>query len=92
MLGWVDDDRRALMAVDIRAKIRLQATKIEAWIDMAFDGHFVFSTRLIEELGLETLVKTDAILADGSKVTLKTYLAYLDWFGELIPVQVIAAN
>ncbi len=50
----------------------------------------MFSSKLIEELDLETLFETEAILADGTKVNLETFVAYLDWFGELIPVQVIA--
>ena len=45
---------------------------------------------LIEDLELDTLVETEAILADGTKVTLETFVAYLDWFGDVIPVQVIA--
>ena len=90
MKGHVDDNRRALLNVAIRSKLNAEATAFDAWIDTAFDGHFVFSTTLIEQLGLETLVETDAILADGTKVTLETFVAYMDWFGELIPVQVVA--
>ena len=61
-----------------------------AWIDTAFDGHLVFPTPLIEELKLESLADTDAILADGRKVILETFLCYLEWFGKLIPLQVVA--
>ncbi|WP_442510781.1 hypothetical protein SH528x_002424 [Novipirellula sp. SH528] len=50
----------------------------------------MFSSKLITDLGLDTLVETDAILADGTTVTLETFVAYLDWFGDLIPVQVVA--
>lgn len=42
------------------------------------------------ELGLESLVETEAVLADGSKVSLETFICFADWFGERIPVQVIA--
>ena len=70
--------------------MKKQAVPIEAWIDTAFDGHFVFSSTLIENPGLDTLVETEAILADGTKVTLETFVAYLDWFGEIIPVQVVS--
>jgi len=45
---------------------------------------------LIEELKLDSLVDTEAILADGRKVTLETFICYLDWFGNVIPLQVIA--
>ena len=50
----------------------------------------MFSTSLIEELGLESLVETEAILADGSKVALETFVCFVEWFGEKIAVQVIA--
>ena len=90
MNGHVDESRRALINVAIRAKLDGDATSLDAWIDTAFDGHFVFPTTLIEELGLETLVETEAILADGTKVLMETFVGYMEWFGELIPVQVVA--
>ena len=90
MKGRVDENKRALLSVDVQSKLTGDAASIDAWIDTAFDGHFVFSTALIEELGLETLVETEAILADGTKVTLETFVAYLDWFGNMVPVQVVA--
>jgi predicted aspartyl protease len=70
--GHVDEDNRALLTISIQSKLKSHGATIEAWIDTAFDGHFVFSAALIEELDLETLVETDAILADGTKVTLET--------------------
>jgi clan AA aspartic protease len=63
-----------------------------AWIDTAFDGHLVFSHELIRQLQLESLAQTEAILADGRKVTLETFLCYVDWFGAWVPVQVIGNN
>jgi len=90
VLGSVDDKSRALMEVSIANELKGPATSITTWIDTAFDGHLVFSQSLIDELGLDTLVETEAILADGSKVQLETYLCYLDWFGQRMPVQVIA--
>ena len=61
-----------------------------AWIDTAFDGHLVFPLSLVEELKLESLVDTEATLADGRTVALETFVCYLDWFGRVIPLQVIA--
>lgn len=90
MIGWVDDDRRALLTLPVQQGPKRQAWNVDAWVDTAFDGHFVFSMKLIEELGLETLAETEAILADGTKVVLETFLAYLEWFGNVIPVQVVA--
>ena len=90
MIGAVDDRNRALLDVEVRATPSSAKTAVTAWIDTAFDGHLVFSTSLIDELGLESLVETEAILADGQKVTLETFLCYLDWFGSTVPLQVIA--
>ncbi len=90
MNGSVDDNCRALLPVEVRAKSGEAPSMIEAWVDTAFDGHFVFASKLIEDLELETLVETEAILADGTKIAMETFVAYLDWFGDLVPVQVIA--
>lgn len=74
MIGRIDDQKRALLRVAVRSKHDGNPTPTDAWIDTAFDGHFVFSTELIRDLGLETLAETEAILADGTKVTLETFL------------------
>ncbi len=60
------------------------------WIDTAFNGHFVFPQQLIEQLGLTQFAATDAVLADGSCVTLESYVCYVDWLGSIVPAQVIA--
>lgn len=90
MIGSVDEYNRALLPVAVRANLNDEPFTVVAWVDTAFDGHFVFSSTLIEGLGLETLVETEAILADGTKVTLETFVGYLDWFGDVLPVQVVA--
>ena len=63
---------------------------VTAWIDTAFDGHLVFPEQLIRDLELESLAETEAVLADGKLVTLETYICYVHWFGNLIPLQVVA--
>jgi clan AA aspartic protease len=90
VIGHVDDKSRALLEIPIASGPKGPSTYVTTWIDTAFDGHLVFSRSLIDELGLDTLVETEAILADGSKVQLATYLCYIDWFEQRIPVQVIA--
>jgi clan AA aspartic protease len=89
MNGVVDDQRRALLRLPVHQSFGNPSVEIEAWVDTAFDGHFVFSSGLIKELSLETLVETEAILADGSKVVLQTYVCYLTWFGEKVAAQVV---
>jgi len=90
VIGSVDDKSRALLEIPIANELNGPSTSVTTWIDTAFDGHLVFSQNLINELSLNTLAETEAILADGSKILLETYLCYIDWFGQKIPVQVIA--
>ncbi|MFO7905759.1 MAG: hypothetical protein R6U98_24085 [Pirellulaceae bacterium] len=89
MNGTVDQQNRALIDVVVRRAKGASETTVTAWIDTAFDGHLVFPRRLIEELDLEPLVQTEAILADGKKVTLETFVCYLNWFGTTTVLQVI---
>jgi clan AA aspartic protease len=90
VIGTVDQNGRALLDVAVSDKSDGACTLVTAWIDTAFDGHLVFSHELIETLNLEPLVETEAILADGSKVTLETFVCFVDWFGRRLPLQVIA--
>lgn len=90
MIGTVDKRGRALIDVDIRRNPNSNPIAVTTWIDTAFDGHLVFPTSLIEKLQLDSLVETEAILADGTKVTLDTFVCFVDWFGDQIPLQVIA--
>jgi clan AA aspartic protease len=67
-----------------------EATALTAWIDTAFDGSLVFPRQLVQELKLTMLAETEAILADGSKVTLQTYVCFAEWFGSRVPLEVVA--
>ncbi|MDZ4689567.1 MAG: hypothetical protein SH850_31205 [Planctomycetaceae bacterium] len=90
MNGRVDEHRRALLDVRVGKTSIEELTTITAWIDTAFNGGFVFPQPLIGQLGLPQEAATEAILADGSRVMLESYLCVLEWFGKLIPAQVIA--
>ncbi len=90
MIGRVDSSGRALMDVPISHTQDGEYTEVTTWIDTAFDGHLVLSLGRIQELKLHSLAETEAILADGSRVTLETFLCYVDWFGNRQPLQVIA--
>jgi predicted aspartyl protease len=57
---------------------------------MAFDGFFVFPRDVIIALRLRQEAATQAILADGSEVTLESFVCYVNWFGVIIVAQVIA--
>ena len=90
MNGHVDDALRALLEVSTKSQPSGPTRSVTVWIDTAFNGYLVFPRRLIEELGLEQEAATDAVLADGSRVTLESYVCYVEWFGSLIAAQVIA--
>jgi clan AA aspartic protease len=90
VIGRVDDHNRALLDIEVRRTPSDRDTTVTVWIDTAFDGHLVFPRSLIDVLQLESLVETEAILADGSRIALETFLAYVHWFGLVIPIQVIA--
>ena len=89
MNGFVDDRSRALIAIQVANGLKAEPSEILVWIDTAFDGHLVLAKELISKLALDSLVETEAILADGSKVALESYYCVVDWFGEKVPVQVI---
>ena len=92
MTGRVDDSLRALVDVAIRRTESEAPSVLPVWIDTAFNGFLVFPQELIEELGLQQEAATDAILADGSRVTLESFVCYIEWFGEVVPAQVIGNN
>jgi clan AA aspartic protease len=90
VIGTIDDHNRTLIDIQVRRSPNSAATPITTWIDTAFDGHLVCSRNLIDALNLETLADTEAILADGRKVTLEAFLCFVEWFGSRVPLHVIA--
>jgi predicted aspartyl protease len=55
----------------------------------AFIGFLDFPHELIHDVALEHEASPEAVLADGSLVTLESFLCYVEWFGEVLPAQVI---
>ncbi len=89
MKAWIDEDKRAIVEVYVANHARSPRQSIQAWIDTAFDGHFVMPKSEIERLGLRVLADTDAVLADGSTARLRCYYCIVDWMEQTIPVQVV---
>ena len=89
MKGFADDRNRALLPIQVASSLQAELIEILVWIDTAFDGHLVFSKELIRKMQLDSLVETEAILADGSRITMESYFCAVDWFGRKVPVQVI---
>lgn len=84
MNGRVDESLRALLDVRIGKSSTDQMVSLTVWIDTAFDGFFVFPRETIAELGRQQEATTEAILADGSCVTLESYICFVEWFGEIV--------
>jgi clan AA aspartic protease len=87
--AWVDEENRALVELSLARHAESTRNAVSAWIDTAFDGHLVLPRSQIEELGLDVIADTEAILADGSKTQLRCYYCVVEWLSGIVPVQVI---
>ena len=92
MIGIVDESGRALLRVRLRSRGSSTASEIEAWIDTGFTGELVLPRNQAVSLGLEPCSGTQAILADGSKITVDAYTCEVLWFGVWKEAEVIANN
>lgn len=90
MIGRVDDYNRALIDLEVRRALGAKNVRVAAWIDTAFTGYLAFPSDLIQSLQLDSLAETDATLANGTTVRLKSFICYLDWFGSVLAAQVVA--
>lgn len=90
MIGSVDTDGRALLALSVRNREEENPRELIAWVDTAFTGELVISHQEIQRLNLQQPGAIEAILADGSTKILKSYVAFCDWFDGLKAVEVIA--
>ncbi len=90
MNGFVDEDLRALLEVEIGSTPNGEKSTVLVWIDTAFNGGLVLPREEIERLQLTEYSSTHAILADGQEVELPTYTCYLEWFGQEYRTQVVA--
>jgi clan AA aspartic protease len=90
MNGWVDDEGRAFIDVQLRARAGAPTETVTVWIDTGFTGDLVLPRSIVERLNLPQSGTTDATLADGSEVALHTFECYMEWFGDWLRLQVVA--
>ena len=90
MNGHVDRQGRAMLRVSMGPSKEAARYEVDVWIDTGFNGDLVLPQRQIEEMGLPQSGTAKAILADGTRVSLKIHLCIIDWFGELRELDVIA--
>lgn len=92
MKGVVDSKGRALLAIQVRANPDADSAAINVWVDTAFTGDLVLPMSQIARLGLQPSAIVPTILADGTRSTIDSFVAWIDWFGELQEVEVCASN
>lgn len=90
MNGFVDEELRALIDIDMSANVDGRTQPLQVWVDTAFNGGLVIPRQTIARLGLKQASSTDAILADGSFVEMETFSCVLHWFGKTYRTQVVA--
>ena len=90
--GRVDVHGRALLRVPVAATVGWLRTDIEAWVDTAFNGGLTMPRATAIGLGLAAGASTDALLADGTRVVLDSFVCCIDWFGGTYKTQVVATD
>ena len=92
MIGHVDDVGRALIDISIRGDEKGESRRLPAWIETGFTTEFVLPKTIICSLDLSSIATVDAILADGSKVQVETYMCFIEWFGRWRQIEVVTSD
>ena len=92
MNGAVDSQGRALLTLPIRNAPDGSATQVSVWVNTGFTGDLVLPKDQIKRLGLRESAVIQTTLADGREAELESFVAWLDWFGELQDVEVCASS
>lgn len=92
MNGVVDRNGRALLTISLRGAPEAVPQDTQVWVDSGFTGDLVLPQPLIDQLRLEPGLAVRAVLADGRKSDLNTFVAWVDWFGEILEVEVISGT
>jgi clan AA aspartic protease len=89
--GTINARCEAAIVVQVQDASGLPVT-MDAIIDTGFNGFLTLSASVIQMLGLPLQGSRDALLADGSMISLDIYRAIVNWDGTLRRVQVLAAE
>lgn len=92
MIGHIDLQGRALLAIPVCSSLNGPGTPVEVWVDTGFTGDIVLPTSQIKQLGLRESSVVQTAMADGREASLDSFVAWVDWFGELEKVEVIASS
>jgi clan AA aspartic protease len=90
---------KGIVTEDLEPQLRLavldvggRSTDVETIIDTGFNGFLTLPPALIEQLGLRWLCRQDGELADGTVQAFDVYVATVGWDGQLLEVEVDAAD
>ena len=92
MNGAVDVKGRAMLPVNVRAFADGPDQPLETWVDTGFTGELVLPRAEIDRLRLPRGMMVDAVLGNGRVTRLDTFVAWIDWFGDLREVEVVASE
>jgi clan AA aspartic protease len=90
MKGTVDESGRALLILTLMSSSGDKEVTLQAWVDTGFTGDLILPQSMVDELNLSATGVIEAVLADGSQVTLIRYTCNLPWFGEIHQLEVVA--
>jgi predicted aspartyl protease len=92
MNGVVDTAGRALIDVKVKPAVNLPTSTVAVWIDTGFTGDLVLPDSMIQALSLPLSGTVGALLADGSKVAMRTYSCLIEWFDGWQHLEVVASD
>lgn len=92
MNGIVDNGGRALLEIAVRRLSDSEDRVFSTWIDTGFTGELVLPSSIIAELALLQSATVNAVLADGSTVTMQTYTCFVQWFDRIRRIEVVAST
>lgn len=92
MNGSVDSQGRALLPIEVRQSQDGPGSRIDVWVDTGFTGDLVLPRDQIARLSLRASAVIQTTLADGREAEIESFIAWLDWFGEVREVEVCASS
>jgi clan AA aspartic protease len=91
MTGMVTAGLQPKLELELRGPSGV-SQKVETVIDTGFDGELVLSRAIVTALALDYRGSCPALLADGTRLSLHYYEAFVIWHGRLRKVYVLQSG
>lgn len=89
MIGSVDTTGRAIVGLAIRREAADASSPVDAWVDTGCTSDLVLPQDTIASLQLNQSGIAVAELGDGSMALMDVYSCFVDWFGEMRPLDAL---